>query len=219
MIVGPEKIKFTTHATILCGVSRFFETACSTRWDCGRSRIITLEDHQPPDFAAFLTWALTGNVQKAATFVEFDGYTGDERKAALGRQWTQLARLHILGDYLLSSKFKNMVIDLLLGCQKRYSEEFVVIPGTSPLEVAYVWNRTTATSPLRKIVLEHRICFGLPKASSVNQIHLGFCQQLAEYAIEKYQRGLPRVNPWDLDWCTHYHDHPDRKEGYSCTKK
>jgi hypothetical protein len=209
--IGKNATKFRVHAYKLSQASNFFKAACSSLWECGRTRTITLDDQDPGIFAIFISWLLNETLNKTDSFVEL-ALEGEARKSSLMQQWTQLCYCYFLGDFLQSDGFKNQVVDYLLVNKRLQAEELKVISGTKPRDIKLVWANTVACSSLRRLILDHNMVSGCTKLLETQAPCTEFHEYLCEFmalCVERRKQGKKGMKPWQQDICF-YHERQAR---------
>jgi len=207
IIVGVNKTKFRVHAYKLSQASNFFKAACSSLWECGRTRTITLDDQDPGIFAIFISWLLNETFNKTESFVDLD-LEGEARKWTAMQQWTQLCYCYFLGDFLQSDGFKNQVVNYLLLNKRLQAEETKTVSGTRPKDIKLVWANTVSGSPLRRMILDHSVVSGCTKQlesqAPCTEFHEYLCELMALF-VERRKQAKKGLKPWQQDKCF-YHE-------------
>ena len=222
IIVGSTKTRFLAHTAAICAKSDFFKAACNERWESGRTRTVTLEDYDVGHFTIFMCWLVTGELNKASSYVEVESNDETKMKTSLEKQWKQLAACRILGDFLQASDFKNSVMDSLQKNQRIYDENCSMIGGSGFDDILLVWANTVTGSPLRRILLDKFAGFSKLLLSPSNlkpcQALVDFYYDLASLMIKNRKTQSWQPNPWNQNPCIYY-EHPGKPSDYSCTTK
>lgn len=123
IIVGKEKREFFIQKDLICHHSKFFKAACDERWESGRTNTVTLEEDEPVIFSIFLTWVITGSLEKSLDLIQpcLELPVTIENKLKAIDQSGQLCECWVLGDVLDSEGFKNSTIDVLIAQTHRFA--------------------------------------------------------------------------------------------------
>ena len=130
MVVGSEKVKFVIYPDVLSKRSKFFESACSGRWNA-EGNPIDLVPESPEVFGDYLNCVYQGDI---------DIETED--------RFYCLIQLYVLADRLGDWKSANMVMDEMIAS----SDEMTDFPSNAGLHI--VMENTTETSPLRQFIVD-----------------------------------------------------------------
>jgi hypothetical protein len=222
-------VEFSASKTSMSIHSALFKLACYPRWQCGRAQIITLSADDPKIFALFLAWVQTGRIESSEYFAQVDSNAGKSRGASksskLCAQWDQLCSCFIYGDFLQAHSFQNRVLDLLVINVRMQQLYLGTISISNEQNLLYIYEHTTRTSPLRKLVIDVVITspsHDIPNYDFSNSHLSEYLVDLAGYAIDQAKgsrlRGKPcnfKV-PWRNDPCR-YHLHLGHAVSFSCT--
>lgn len=130
-VIGKQKKGFTLHQSVATRSSKFFKAAMSRDWKGTQQKRVTLEEVKVSEFGSYLQGLSTNDHSFLEELHMYD-----------------LARLYILGDFLDDSAFRTVMLKSLV--QKAIHDN--TYPDATI--VAFVWDHTPETSPLRKIVVE-----------------------------------------------------------------
>jgi hypothetical protein len=144
ILVGPEAIatRYFIHADLASKHSSFFQTCLKTGWKESAERIVRLPD-LPADSAAvfedFLSLLYTGKVYSIVR--------GQERHADGAEEWVRLGNAWILGEVLLSTSFKDAVVDAMM--HKISSDDCM-----PTFEILPIYRHSPAGSPIRRLMVD-----------------------------------------------------------------
>lgn len=130
-VVGKQKKEFTLYQSVATRSSKFFSAAMSGEWKGNQQKRVSLEEVDVSEFESYLQWLSTND----HTFLK-------------ELNMDDLTCLYILGDFLNDSAFRTVILNLLV--QRAVNKN--AYPGATI--VAFVWEHTPETSPLRKIIVE-----------------------------------------------------------------
>lgn len=131
---------------------RVFKAACNPDWESGRTNTIKLEKEDPDIVPVFLGWCYNDviDVNEVQTVLTV-GYTDTKSLFTPKRwEWYQLTRAYVLGDFLLSSDFKNTIMNELVRISK--SEQEVLGANSESIELTF--GHTMAGSALRQLTID-----------------------------------------------------------------
>jgi hypothetical protein len=228
VIVGKEKIAFYIFKSLICAESDFFKAACHEHWESGRSNTVTLEDDDPDIFSVFMTWLVTQDIKRSSNLMELDAIK-DSSEA--GGQILQLAKCYVLGDVLRAHNFQNSIMDNLNAICEKFYNEFDRV-GAFHSEISYIYSKTSEGCSLRRLMVDSFVDGIDPCTMDVTKClclkdGISRVPGLFEYYFEICKRSLTilhddepyvRVLAWEKDPCV-YHLHPNKAEGYSCTRQ
>lgn len=141
--------EFTAYKSYLTKSSEFFRAAMNRDWKEAQENSVTIQDHEPETFDAYLGWLYSANISldkdKCQLCLKLKSASGSPCNKVHS---LELARMYVLGDYLSDKHFRNAVIDLM---KKGALASDCYLPAST---VQYIWNRTTSGDPLRKSMLE-----------------------------------------------------------------
>ncbi|KAL2063383.1 hypothetical protein VTL71DRAFT_5188 [Oculimacula yallundae] len=219
---------FTSGATIkeVEDVYVFFKAACNAYWKSGRTNTVMLEEEDPKAFALFLTWLTTGDITNCLEYIEITGCETQNDRAHLTlhtKQKQQLQDCYFLGEYLMSTGFKNGTMDVYLSMLKMIHCVHNKTPRFSAKEITSFYTYTSHSSTLRRFLQD--LALSIPSEDFDEMIMSRFAElKLVQDVAKQLQLQLKDAEgikqfqmPWDKDFC-HYHEHPGAAEGYSCTK-
>lgn len=121
------------HKDAICVKSKFFKTACSTRWREGQEKIVRLPEVEAEAFQSYVNWAYSDNVVAEST---------------LGENIEMMIKLYLLGDKLEDIKLRNKALKALHS----HATIDKLHPGYGNIKV--IWAATPPNSLLRKWVLD-----------------------------------------------------------------
>ena len=136
IIVGSEgkKLTFLIHKSLLVYHSAYFAKALTWDWEEATEGVVTLEDIDPQVFRVFAAWLFIGRIALAVKVRgRFPNCTVTDRPCDSGKMasdhadtavrcyfhhYLDLVNYWGLGDRLLSSGFKNAVLDQVFNLPK-----------------------------------------------------------------------------------------------------
>jgi len=209
--VGPNKIAFQAHSSLLFAASTYFSAAFSTPWaglsDFELSSFGGLSELDLPGFEAdlfeiYVKFLYTGHLYTQRA----DDHTETAAYKYWDLEWDRLFDLHCMGSYLLDAGFQNAIMDALLD-KWRQDQRFPV--GYARL----VYDKTTPGSAVRRLIVDFHIhlrkgALILDKASCEEPDAPAefFHDALIELAAVQSGKG-PSIPFERFLPCVRYHDH------------
>ncbi|KAF2223116.1 hypothetical protein BDZ85DRAFT_263013 [Elsinoe ampelina] len=210
------------YENLACQHSGFFKARCSFNELIGGSNSCHIADYGPDLMEMYNSYLCTGSVFSRQPSTEgvkpkkitIHGSTMSEDDI----EWLLLAELHIMGGFLLDTKFQNIIIDAMF--EKLQSD------GDAPLILAEgIYSHTPPGDPLRRMLVDlhvylwHGECIESAGATDA-QNEADFMYQVAKELLAVNARGPLKdaAKPWDLDGCR-YHIHGSDAEKRSCKSK
>jgi hypothetical protein len=126
-----EAERISIHESIIKPKSPFVQMALSKEWKEAKERIIPLPDDDPEIFKIYQHWLYFGQIYCVYLFGQ-------------PKEYAVLAKASVLGDKLMDGDFKDAVIDCIVDA---LCKDQVFDVGLTN----YVYEHTTATSPLRRL--------------------------------------------------------------------
>ena len=108
LLVGPDKVAYRVHQSILCSTSKVFKAAFTSNFQEASDKSMSLVEEDMEAVECMIQWLYTGKIE-AVTPVSDD--TSD-------KCYWQLAKLNTLADKYSLISLKNGIIDLLFEMQK-----------------------------------------------------------------------------------------------------
>ncbi len=136
LFVGPDKIAYNVHQSILCDASNFFQAAFYGKFKESSDRSMSLPDDEIDPVERMIGWLYSAKIQLTSPV---------SSEAATERYW-QLAKLNTLADKYDIVHLKNSIIDELYELRKSSR-----VPR--PQVIQYVYSNTTQQSPFRKLLV------------------------------------------------------------------
>jgi hypothetical protein len=133
-----------------------------------------------------------------------------------------------LGQMLLTSDFKNAVVDLIIKSYRFNLQKCDCLVGASRQQICKIYGNTTKGSQLRSSLLYTLIANGPPDGHYEDFEHLlyessrEFEEYLLEYTIYTRRYVVGRSGRHKATWETNrcdYHDHPGKPSTCSCTEE
>ena len=153
----------------------------------------------------------------------------ESTSTSIAERFDQLLECYYLGDYLQAPRFQNYTMDRLVELAKLQHCIHQVHPGFdrkagagSLRAVKSIYDKTTATSPLRKFVIEFQLTkIANVPASVIREYVEGgsdeYLSDLFERCRRSYGRSTPAVAVYEQRQC-YYHDHKGEPSNFVCTK-
>ncbi|EPE24677.1 hypothetical protein GLAREA_08530 [Glarea lozoyensis ATCC 20868] len=232
--VGKKKQEFYVSKELICCHSDFFKTACKKEWKSGRDNVVCLEEDDPKIFALFLAWLTTGSIKASNNIFptpKLDGISVDDHVRTADNEnrihdiimndnssrFYQLLECYFLGDCLQSEAFQNHIIDEILviiryrdHIRYHYPKLNAICLCTGFRAIQTFYAKTTAKSPLRRLLLEYHLHMKVELTSEymAKFIKGGLQDYVFEmFAIAKKFYGTSfSTAPWDRYPC-YYHSH------------
>ncbi|KAL8842556.1 MAG: hypothetical protein Q9170_000510 [Blastenia crenularia] len=132
--VGPNRVRFSVHETLLCDASPFFKVAFTGGFK-EQSGFMELVEDEPDVFERLIHWLYHREIHIKLPRMENTATDG----------YYQIFRLYILADKLAVVSLKDHIMDILI-------HEFSCPEATIPTQriVAYVYENTTRGSEIRR---------------------------------------------------------------------
>lgn len=128
---------FTIHEDVLISTSKFFRAACSKVCQEGKEKIVHLPGVKPNVFQVYAVWVYSGKMA-----INKDGSPDNKPQTML------VLDIWILGDVLDDDLFRNQAMKL---CIEKFAA-WNMLPSVK--EVKHVWESTTPSSQLRKMLVD-----------------------------------------------------------------
>ncbi|KAF2466689.1 uncharacterized protein BDR25DRAFT_268063 [Lindgomyces ingoldianus] len=192
VIVGDSDQIFYFHQGLLSSSSSFFRAAMKPEWDERRAETntIDLRDTDPAIFRLYAHWAYFGTIPMPT-------------EANASDTFVQLAHAYVLGEKLMSTKFKNTILDTFITS----SMKFGFYPIGEPVAVMY--EGTAENSAGRRLLVEFCAYVAHGKEDSW-MLEFENCPK--EFLVDVMKvmvkvRPAPTENPWPwLEESTQYHE-------------
>jgi hypothetical protein len=140
----PKQVDFSVHENLIRSSSRFFDAALNHDWKETQERIIRLPDCNVHAFRIYVQWLYTNQLFTKLQFNQTSAKDGQ-------REWANLVKAYLLGDYLQDIKFKDTIMDAMVDWGHEADRECINAPPHSSVEI---YQQTSNTSPLRKLVVD-----------------------------------------------------------------
>jgi len=166
VLVSKTEQEFTVHKDPICAKSKFFNAACSERWNGlrssdGKQRAIRLPETSVRDSQAYVHWIYTSQI-------EVEGDDADKKH-------DDHIDMYILGDLLDDYQLRNAALEKLI-----MNLPFAMYhPGI--VVITHVYECTPVGSPLRKLLVDRKICRGDRDdfAADLHKYPVEFTQEVA----------------------------------------
>jgi len=193
--VGTDGKCFTVHESAIASRSEFVRLALRHDWKEAQERCISMPEDDPTAFQAYQLWLYSGIL-----FTEpvMDTETDDE--------YGILVRSYLLGQKLMDSDFKDMVIDAIVAKLLATGLFDIRLTGA-------VYENTPSTSPLRRLWLD---IYQYQGQAAWMSAELDDGDVNAEFLLDFGRRNLSRPGGFPMpqspayvnDICQ-YHEHGD----------
>ena len=136
--VGEESPElFLVHGSVLTGASDFVRLALQRDWQEATSRVIPLPEDEPDIFEIYQAWLYDRSI-----YTQY--WLGAEEAAD---EAVRLLKAWILGDKLMDGKFKDAIMDVLIGRMNDTGS----LAGYRRL-AGFVYSKTPDGSPPRRLI-------------------------------------------------------------------
>jgi hypothetical protein len=188
-----EQQIFYVHKNVLCKTSVFLQNATKPEWTGPLPHPIDLTDENPKVFQAYLHWLYS---RKVAAETRLANACGDASGYHLELHYNLLVKSYLLGEKLMDSTYQNAVMEAItygaaIGCG---------FPGDECVRLVY--KRTTASSPLRKLLVDFWVWMGFKKWIENGDVIKNTCKEFANDLIAALleQREQPGDGSEDWPW-------------------
>ena len=172
VLVDPDKTPFTVHKATICAKSKFFQAALSRDWKEAKEATVSLPDLEPHEFAIFVHWMYTGEIDGEELGFDPPHFCGDDRVYSVPLS------AFVAGDLLEAESLRNDAMTELIRVER--SQDKLASTAT----ISHYWRKTAESSPLRRWLVDLH-------ASVANE---SFLMQLAEKGpLELIQRVLGKL--------------------------
>ncbi|KAH6663238.1 hypothetical protein B0J14DRAFT_644938 [Halenospora varia] len=223
--------------------SPVMKTALKDAWQQGEKKEIVLKEEEPENFATFLAWVYTGDIDSSATVPKATAEDTEAKLVETQIRFEYLLGCYILGNFLQADSFKNAIIDKVL-------QDYKTAPGDGghalfygyPHIISKLYCNTSPKDPLRKFLVDLYMwecdpeTFTEGMATLSNDVHFrefGFELLGAAWIATKESHNLllhahgiawgpnlrPPTGPPGHKGSCRYHVHSDAEEGYKCDQK
>jgi hypothetical protein len=188
-----EQQIFYVHKNVLCKTSVFLQNATKPEWTGPLPRPIDLTDENPKIFQAYLHWLYS---RKVATETSLANDCGDASGGHPELEYNLLSKSYLLGEKLMNSNYHNAVMEAItygaaIGCS---------FPGDECVRLVY--KRTTASSPLKKLLVDFWVWVGYKSWVVDGVVIKNTCKEFADDLIVALleQRERPGDDSEDRPW-------------------
>lgn len=204
---GENRQAFLVHKDLLSKYSAFFRAALDGEWREGREKTIYLKEHKTEAFQIFQHFIYTGQVCSSKT-----GDLEERSESALctiDREWARLSQAWIFGEAVLSTAFKDAVVDAMIAKFKQTSI------GLTNVQRA-IYQHSTTNSKIRCLLVDNAVWdwsrHAFDAFSSKEPVDFFF--DLAR-ALHQYRRsGLEGKAPYYGSNTCVYHEHGQESPCY-----
>lgn len=108
---GEDETQFVAHKDLLSKHLEFFRAALGKEWKEGHDNKVHLEEENPEIFKIFQLFLYSGCI-----YSKKDGDLSDFDESGHGRdgEWRRLSEAWIFGEVILSTSFKDAVVDAII---------------------------------------------------------------------------------------------------------
>jgi hypothetical protein len=122
---------------VICAKSKFFQAACSDRWQEGQEKVVRLPEARSTQASeVYVDWVYSSAVDP--------GLQQENSPVKLARYYGHLIELYLLGDVLDDMEFRNKALDSLNAAVCNEMKFF------SAKHCHLIWEHTAPNSPLQK---------------------------------------------------------------------
>ena len=139
MLVGPDREKFSLHKDLVCGVSKYFQTAFNIKSERGVEPTITLEDVDVTHFKTFADWLYD---EDSLEFVLSSHGEEDH--------FGKILALFQLGERFGSTTLKQLLVDRIVSYIKTAREVHLDFSKVNEL-----YSKTKAGSGIRRLMVDY----------------------------------------------------------------
>jgi len=206
VLVGPRATatRFFVHEDLVSQHSDFFQARLKEGWRRAEERIVRLPAASADAFMEFHSFLYTGKVYSIAE--------EESSKHKYKGEWARLESCWLLGNALLSTSFKDAVVDSIL--------HRMVSTKSSPVGMCFSLHRhSLAGSPIRRLMIDIAVEDFSERylAEKCSDVDMSFFQDLS-VSLLKWKR-QPRTarsdDPRRKEGSCFYHEHGDKP----CYKK
>ena len=207
---GGTATKYYIHADVATQHSDFFNAALKRGWKEAQERIVRLPD-LPEDaagmFEDFYSFLYMGKI-----------YSGDDdevNKPGRDKEWTRLSDSWILGEVLLSTTFKDAVVDAVV--------HKIVVTGDVPTSLhARIYSYGSHASSIRRLLVNIAIHeweeedISAVEADANSAVNATFLQDvaIALFKMKKFSKTEQAKSRITLESSCLYHEHGADKPCY-----
>ncbi|KAK3115217.1 hypothetical protein LTR53_005674 [Teratosphaeriaceae sp. CCFEE 6253] len=204
ILVGQEERLFTVHQDLICGASKFFETACSGTWRKCRNDPITMKETDADVFRVYVDKLYSPSVD----LCDLDTSLKADRREANGTgtylklpSACDLFRLWAFGDYVQDHTFQNAAIDVLVDW-----------PYSTFIHTAeWVAHNVSGDSPLVRLKVDALAIRLKRRPHLVGRLNSRLPASFLVMLLKATLKSQRPVIPYLADKCK-YHVHPDGTE-------
>lgn len=149
VLVGKEShaTKFFVHTELITNHSELFKAALKRGWKEAEERLVRLPEEKPKNFENFHSFLYTGKVYSRKL---------NENKPSENEdlEWSRLSEAWVLSEVLLSSTYKDAVMDTILH---------KAVTSMKGPETVYldVYPKSSEDSPIRRLMVDIAVHGGL----------------------------------------------------------
>jgi len=140
---------------LICEYSEFFKAACNEHWESGKTNTVILAEDDPIIFSIFLTWLVSGDVNRSADLLPFLNPCQEKATKIFSRKHLmQLVKCYVLGDALQAEQFCNSIMDAIVSRCEQFKKSHNSIPCSTAPVINYIIENTKSKSPLLELLLD-----------------------------------------------------------------
>lgn len=165
-----------------------------------------LEEDDPYIFSIFLTWVVSGDIEKVPS-LRRDPAPQEEEVASDKDYIQQLLKSFVLGDFLHAEEFQNPVMDLLVQrCKRSSKNPFVCCPpGLDPRSINYIMSNSVPDALICRMLFDYWSAVVDIDDKMEASIPKEFYQKLSMRIIYECRSGNPLRAPWDKCNCAYHY--------------
>lgn len=129
----------------MCSSSDFFKTRLKPEWSREDAAHITLTHHEPNAFNLYVNWLYAHDTSTESAGAE------DEDELH-GEDWKTLAGAYVVGEEVLDSAFKDVVMDALRA--KLVGKKGATIWTSMPQMIQLIYEGTPTNAPARRFLVD-----------------------------------------------------------------
>lgn len=178
LIVGEAQEHMLVHAPYLSARSEFFRAALSKDWKEGQSRVIKLPEDDPSTVAQYLDFVYKDRLPTQRKWFP------DQAKF----MYFALAQLYVYGERVLDVVIRNTIVEHFVSFSNVVNRDLPTHPFyPDPAVVEIVYEGTTATSPMRRLLVDIYVRHG-SKEWLVPELHPAFYQDMARELMGRFAK-------------------------------
>ena len=183
---GQEQQDYGIHKSLICNSSLYFKAAFNSGFEESKTGVMRLGEVDPGVFDLFYTYLYTN-----VLWSNEDNASAIREKYALG--------LYAFADMIQMPLLKNATIRLIYEEIMLNKNDDTGLVKMKPSTLAYVWENTVESSPLRRLMIDMCVWNVDGKATFAKGLEHGMkmpiCLDIMRAMSEKLQSKDPLTNP------------------------